>query len=203
MRNDVTGVYERLPILNSWHVGDITEDGSPLRWRNTAGIEWNLDPDLASGVLRIGPDCPYYDPIVSYDFRLALERELTLGDLVPVVDGFTFLGELYTRKASCESGVFNIVFADRETIEWDGTATPDALFVQGSGRAEIESMDPSIVGTPTPTTGSGTQDVSGENPPPGGLYWWLFRSAGDPALCNVTWSSGDASEVDGRDAALP
>jgi hypothetical protein len=200
---DVIGVYERLPVQNGWHVGDITLDGSPLRWRNTAGVSWNLDPDLANGALRIGPDCPYYDEDVDNDFRLALEREHALGDFIPVLDGFAFLGELYTRQASCESQIPSIVCADGVSFVWDASAVPNAVFVQGHGGAEIAARAPSIVGTPTPTTASGLHDVSGSNPLPGRMHWWLVRAAGDAALCNITWSSAGAGEVAGRDAALP
>ncbi|MCP3981069.1 MAG: hypothetical protein GY716_17365 [bacterium] len=199
---DVIGVYERLPVQNAWHVGDITLDGSPLRWRNTAGVSWNLDPDLDHGALRIGPDCPYYDPDVSNDFRLALEREHELGDLVPVLDGFSFNGELYTRQASCESRIPSVVFPDTESFVWDAGAVPAAVFVQGWD-AEIAARAPSIVSTPLPTTASGSHDVSGSDPPPRKMQWWMLRAAGDAALCNITWSSGGAGEVAGRDAALP
>jgi hypothetical protein len=199
---DVIGVYARLPVENEWHVGDITLDGAPLRWRNTADVSWNLDPDLANGALRIGPDCPYYDEQVSNDFRLALEREHELGDLVPFVHGFAFNGEIYTRQGSCESQIPSIVFPDRHSFVWDAGTLPNAVFVEGRGE-EIAARAPSVVGTPTPTSANGSHDVSSSNPLPGGMHWWLVRAAGDVALCNITWSSGGAGELAGRDAALP
>ncbi|MBW2579061.1 MAG: hypothetical protein JRE38_13510 [Deltaproteobacteria bacterium] len=200
--DDILGYYERLPVNNAWQAGNIWLDGAQLRWQNTAGVSWNLAPDLAGGALQIGPDCPYYDENVNNDFRLVLEREDQLGDLTAVVKGFSFLGELYSKQA-CEGQIPSIVFLDKRSFVWDGVAFPYPVFVQGEGRAEIAARAPSIVGTPTQTTSAGLHNVAGSNPAPNELEWWLVRTPGNDALCNITWSSGGAGELAGRDAALP
>jgi hypothetical protein len=93
LRSDLRGVlstsslpgnYERRPVTNKWHPGSIVARGSSFVWRNEAGVEWSLTPDLASGKLLTGPDCPYRD-----DFTLQVRD----GRLV----GFLFQGEHYTR----------------------------------------------------------------------------------------------------------
>ena len=200
---DVTGVYERKPNTNPWHLGDITATGSPLLWQNTANVSWNLDPDFLNGALGIGPDCPYYDPNVNNDFQIQLERDNVYGDLQPSVNGFFFLGELYTQLTACDGAVPDIRFSNADTIVWDADGVPSAVYIQGSGYSEIQSRTPRIVSTPTVTTASGMQDVSGSQPPVGGLHWWLFRVDGDPNLCSVNWSTEGSGEAPGRDAQLP
>jgi hypothetical protein len=95
---DVVGTYHRLPIENPWHIGTISQiSGNQLRWTNTAPFSWNLTADLSNGALLTGPDCPYYAPPNGTEFSIALERDAN-GDLVPVVDGFRFNGELYVKQ---------------------------------------------------------------------------------------------------------
>ncbi len=93
---DLLDTFTREPVLNPWHIGDIRYDGSQLEWLNTAGVSWNLTPDLANGRLTTGPDCPYFSLWNGKAFRVELERD-ALGDLTTEVEGFTFLGELYGK----------------------------------------------------------------------------------------------------------
>lgn len=61
--DEITGAYERTPRENGWHAGSISllsaKDGK-FRWTNEAGVSWNLMFDRENGILRTGPDCPYY-----------------------------------------------------------------------------------------------------------------------------------------------
>jgi hypothetical protein len=200
--DDVLGNYERNPVENPWHAGDILLDGSPLRWLNNAGVSWSLTPDLPSGALQIGSDCPYYDPNVNNDFRLALKREPQFGDLTTELEGFSFLGELYEKQV-CVGEIPSITFPDKLSFAWDGVAFPFPVYVQGEGRAEITTRSPSIVATPATTSSAGRHSVAASNPTTNDLYWWLVRTPGNDALCNITWSSGGVGETGGRDVGLP
>lgn len=94
---DVLGAYERYPIENDWHVGTISLiGGTVLRWTNTAGVSWSLQADLLEGALLTGPDCPYFGVPNAEEFSLQLEKD-EIGDLLPSVDAFAFLGEKYTK----------------------------------------------------------------------------------------------------------
>jgi hypothetical protein len=101
---DLVGEYRHEPAENDWHIGVITlekaDNGTQrLRWTNRAGKSWMLTPDLAHGVLRTGPDCPYYeasDPDGN-PFRIRLMRDRD-GRWLPALDGFSFQGGLYRRS---------------------------------------------------------------------------------------------------------
>jgi len=95
---DVLDTYERLPILNAWHVGTIYQlAGDSLLWTNTAGVSWTLQADLANGELLTGPDCPYFGVPGGQRFVIQLAKD-AIGDWLPQVAGFAFLGELYTKQ---------------------------------------------------------------------------------------------------------
>ncbi len=85
----VQGAYQRDPVENDWHRGQIRQapDGS-LRWTNAAGVSWGLEPDLTNRQLRTNQESPYY---ANGDRIFALEMQ---GDRVT---GFRFHGELYRR----------------------------------------------------------------------------------------------------------
>lgn len=91
---DLLGPYRRSPVENDWHVGDI-QLSPQLEWQNQAGVDWNLQDDLANGRLLLGPDCPYWgNGWHGRKFDVVLARD-DLGDLQPEIAGFAFLGELY------------------------------------------------------------------------------------------------------------
>lgn len=92
---DVFGSYDREPVQNPWHSG-VIQPGAPLRWQNQAGVSWNLTPDLLNGRLLTGPDNPYFGSPLADAFQLVLKRN-ALGDILPELAGFSFLGELYRR----------------------------------------------------------------------------------------------------------
>lgn len=95
---DVLGTYERHPILNAWHVGTIYQlAGNALLWTNQAGVSWTLQADLPSGALLTDTDCPYYGVPNGQQFNVLLEKD-AIGDWLPAVDGFVFLGETYEKQ---------------------------------------------------------------------------------------------------------
>lgn len=98
------GSYEHLPVKNKWHRGKITRAPSKsgkavLRWRNEAGVSWNLYPDLRHGVLHTGKKNPYYkqNPEKGRSFRIVLQRNAS-GAFTSTILGFRFQSTLYRRK---------------------------------------------------------------------------------------------------------
>ena len=97
---DLLGEYAHTPAENGWHTGRIDAavfDGKKaLQWTNAVGVSWALVPDLRHGVLRIGPDNPYWKEgaETQQDFQIALERDAD-GDYLPEPVGFRFGGGLY------------------------------------------------------------------------------------------------------------
>jgi hypothetical protein len=89
----LTGEFERRPVENPWHEGEIvikkTGGRRILEWRNKAGAAWDLVPDLEKGVLRTGPRNPYHK-----QGTRTFDLELEGGRLV----AFGFGGELFVRK---------------------------------------------------------------------------------------------------------
>ena len=71
---EITGWYQRLPEENDWHTGIIFFEKGQLKWKNEAGVEWNLQPDINNNKLITGEDNPYqteYEP----DFTLIKTSE--------------------------------------------------------------------------------------------------------------------------------
>ena len=101
---DVLGNYDRLPVQNPWHQGEIRLSGSRMSWRNAAGVSWSLAPNIQDGRLEIGPDCPYYDPNApnTNDFMLAMGED-EFGDPTDTFRGFFFNGELYSLDQPCDA----------------------------------------------------------------------------------------------------
>lgn len=100
------GAYRHQPVQNDWHVGTIQPDanadpeGQPvLRWTNQAGVSWRLFPDLENGVLRTGPENPYYEsnPTTGRVFRIVLRRDAN-GDYLAEVAGFQFQHGFYAQE---------------------------------------------------------------------------------------------------------
>ena len=55
----VVGRYQRQPVTNDWHVGEVVVVDGELWWRNNAGVSWTLRADLGHGRLIGGADNPY------------------------------------------------------------------------------------------------------------------------------------------------
>ena len=102
---DVLGRYQKIPVENPWHLGDVRLEGDQMSWLNDAGVSWNLTPMITEGRLETGPDNPYYDPEIPRHFRLVMGED-ELGDPNETYEGFSFLGQLYVLDRPCE-GDFN------------------------------------------------------------------------------------------------
>ena len=97
---EITGWYQRLPEENDWHTGIIFFEKGQLKWKNEAGVEWNLQPDINNNKLITGEDNPYqteYEP----DFMLIKTSEksksVSQSEEYPTVDYNTNLLELCKR----------------------------------------------------------------------------------------------------------
>ncbi len=97
---EIVGKYQRIPVENNWHMGEIKLQGGGYLWQNAAGKSWRLTLDKASGVLRTGPDCPYTPDgeVEGPPFSFSLSRGAD-GRHSPRLLGFSFNGGLYTRVA--------------------------------------------------------------------------------------------------------
>jgi hypothetical protein len=98
---DVVGEYRHDPVENDWHVGALKpepREKGKLRWTNKAGKSWLLTPDLVNGVLKTGPDCPYYDsnPTNGRAFTIVLQRGAG-GRYLPKIAGYQFNGAFYRK----------------------------------------------------------------------------------------------------------
>ncbi|MDB9933554.1 hypothetical protein OAE45_02930 [Candidatus Thioglobus sp.] len=96
---EITGWYQRLPKKNDWHTGIIFFEKGQLKWKNLAGVEWNLQPDINNNKLITGEDNPYqtkYEP----DFRLMKTSEKSSSKKLP--DNSKFSRNRYGFK--CNSG---------------------------------------------------------------------------------------------------
>ncbi len=92
--NDVLGQYVRQPPANSWHTGTISMVGNSLQWQNQAGVKWLLIPDFENEKLLTNQECPYNGSNGGDAFTLVVQQN---NDGSVEVEGFRFLGELYTR----------------------------------------------------------------------------------------------------------
>jgi thiol:disulfide interchange protein DsbC len=97
---EITGWYQFIPKENDWHTGIIFFEKGQLKWKNEAGVEWNLQPDINNNKLITGEDNPYqtkYEP----DFMLIKSSEksksVSQSEEYPIVDYNTNLLEICKR----------------------------------------------------------------------------------------------------------
>ncbi len=88
----IAGAYRRLPVENDWHAGSIEiveQNGNvKLRWKNKAGVSWNLIPASENGILETDTTNPYYN---------SGQREFRLKMRDGKVIGFQFQNDLFVR----------------------------------------------------------------------------------------------------------
>ncbi len=92
--DDLLGQYVRNPYSNPWHTGTITMVGNSIQWKNGAGVSWPLFANLEDKKLLTNEECPYYGTDGGDAFILIVKQS---NDASVEVEGFQFLGELYTR----------------------------------------------------------------------------------------------------------
>lgn len=95
---DIAGKYQRIPVENDWHSGEIKRQGDTWIWQNEAGRTWRLTLDRSRGALRTGPDCPYTPQGADEGppFTLQLDRDAN-GNFSPRLRGFAFQGGVYIK----------------------------------------------------------------------------------------------------------
>jgi hypothetical protein len=100
--SDLLGTYIRQPFENNYHEGNILIEGGLLKWRNLAGVEWQLVSDNLKDFRLASIGNAYGD---SSDTNFLIEM-CDNG----VVKGFSFLNELYTRTGAeqCAGGSINL-----------------------------------------------------------------------------------------------
>jgi hypothetical protein len=116
--DELIGDYSLDNIQNNWHEGEILKQGNQYFWRNKANVQWEIFPNLATGRLETGVDCPYPDQ----DFFLELYRTID-GKHLPGVVALKFLGEQYRKRFNLlrESVPFEISLGEYTRVPYEST----------------------------------------------------------------------------------
>ena len=108
---EITGWYQRLPEENDWHTGIIFFEKGQLKWKNEAGVEWNLQPDINNNKLITGEDNPYqteYEPdftlIKTSEKSKSTSKEVSTLETNESVD---YVERLKQIKALLDDGIIN------------------------------------------------------------------------------------------------
>ena len=72
----VLGCYMRVPIQNARHTGSIYFDALQLKWKDAAGVSWNILTDFKNNKFFTNDDNPYADSFDS-NFNLLFEGDIT------------------------------------------------------------------------------------------------------------------------------
>jgi hypothetical protein len=72
----VLGCYMRVPIQNARHTGSIYFDDLQLKWKDAAGVSWNILTDFKNNKLITNDDNPYADSVDS-NFNLLFKGDIT------------------------------------------------------------------------------------------------------------------------------
>ncbi len=105
----IVGKYQRVPVENDWHRGEIVWLGDhQFAWKNEAGSEWRLTPDLNNSRLLKSVGSDYYDLPKGKELTLKLKigRQIP-ADYTEIADwdtielgsvlGFSHAGEYFER----------------------------------------------------------------------------------------------------------
>ena len=57
----IVGSYQRFPVTNDWHIGEVLQEGKCYFWENNAGLIWPLYPDLENCRLGTDEQNPYFN----------------------------------------------------------------------------------------------------------------------------------------------
>ncbi len=91
--DELIGEYSLDNIANDWHEGQILKQGDKYMWRNTANVQWEVFPNIETGKLETGADCPY----PGQDFFLELYQTVD-GSKIPGVVSLIFQGDIYKKR---------------------------------------------------------------------------------------------------------
>jgi hypothetical protein len=127
---ELLGAYSLDNVGNPWHVAEIILENGGYYWRNSAGVQWGVTPNLAEGILETGPNNPY----PGQNFKLELFRTLD-GERIPGFTGLVFQGELYRKRFDILRDVapFEITL-DHYVSECEGTITAEGSIVKENGQ---------------------------------------------------------------------
>ncbi|MGZ3183890.1 MAG: DUF4214 domain-containing protein [Telluria sp.] len=93
----VLGHYQRLPVENEYHDGNLVLESGQLAWKNLTGHPWTLTDDLAHGKLLTDSSSPYHT---------SDHPDITVVLVGGKVAGIRISGELYVRDGiALPSGV--------------------------------------------------------------------------------------------------
>jgi hypothetical protein len=181
------GSYQRLPIENPWHEGQITFRGkrlSTLRWTNQARVSWDLFPDLEKSRLETGQQNPYYQSGLR-EFILQFRDGKMIGSLF---GSDLFVVAEYPEMAQLSGGL-------KGYISMGLPPAPEG-FGYGIGfYAGVWSLidQPSAgfqIGLPSTWITPDNRDFKQPLWPPGTVWWCLFSSraeAAPPLESGTTW----------------
>ncbi len=105
------GTYIREPYQNEFHQGDLTLSGGKLKWRNLAGVEWELALGTLSESRLATIGSPYGDSSET-DFTIEVCDDGR-------IKGFRFLNELYIRQSSSPCSGTSIDLSTRAASDVD------------------------------------------------------------------------------------
>ncbi len=127
---ELLGEYSLDNVGNPWHEAEIIFENGNYFWRNSAGVQWQVTPNLADGILETGPDCPY----PGQNFKLEIYRTID-GEPIPGIIGLIFQGELYRKQFNLlnETAPFEITLDDYIS-ECDGAFINEGTILKEQGQ---------------------------------------------------------------------
>jgi hypothetical protein len=168
--DELIGAYSLNDIQNDWHEGEILEQGGQYFWRNAAGVQWEVFPNLATGRLDTGADCPY----PGQDFFLELYQTIA-GDYLPGVVALKFQGDEYRKRFNLlrETVAFEIAEGEYTRVPYQstlhvGTITKEA----GELSWENEAGDTWLL---SPNSADESFTLGADSPTPGEEFQLIFN----------------------------
>ena len=127
---ELLGEYSLDNIGNPWHEAEIIFQNGNYFWRNSAGVQWQVTPNLEEGILETGPDSPY----PGQNFKLEIYKTID-GESIPGIIGLVFQGELYRKRFNLlrETAPFEITL-DNYVSECDGAFIDEGTIIKEQGQ---------------------------------------------------------------------
>lgn len=135
--DELLGPYSLDNVGNLFHEGEIILENGNYFWRNRANVQWQVTPDLTTGLLETGDDSPY----PGQDFRLERYRAPN-GEFVLGNTGLAFQGDFYRKRFDMLRGIAPFEVAlDAYVNECEGTLLDEGAIVKESGQFYWETGD--------------------------------------------------------------
>jgi len=127
---ELLGEYSLDNVGNPWHEAEIIFENGNFFWRNSAGVQWKVTPNLEEGILETGPDSPY----PGQNFKLEIYQTIA-GESIPGIIGLVFQGELYRKRFNLlrETTPFEIIL-DNYVSECDGAIIDEGTILKEQGQ---------------------------------------------------------------------